>query len=225
MYMESKIKWNEVDQYFNSKLLPSDSVLDAVLQTNAEAGLPAIDVAPNQGKLLYLLAKMKGARNILEIGTLGGYSSIWLARALPQDGQLITLEYEQAFAHIAEENLKKAGLDEKVQILVGPALETLPTLTDKGMSGFDFIFIDADKPNNPHYLKWALELCNPGAIIIVDNVVRDGEVIKQESDDDGVQGVRQLFDLLASEPRIEATAIQTVGSKGYDGFVLGVVKE
>ncbi|MBG9798214.1 O-methyltransferase [Brevibacillus laterosporus] len=223
--MESPKKWAEVDQYFNSMLLPSDPILDEVLQANAKAGMPAIDVAPNQGKLLYLLAKIRGAKKILEIGTLGGYSSIWLARALPQDGQLISLEYEQSFAHIAEENVKKAGLAEKVSILVGPALETLPTLQEKGMTGFDMIFIDADKQNNPHYLQWALKLCNPGAIILGDNVVRDGEVIHPESEDDRIQGIRQFIDLLSSEPRIESTAIQTVGSKGYDGFVLGVVKE
>ncbi|MBG9789808.1 O-methyltransferase [Brevibacillus laterosporus] len=223
--MESPKKWAEVDQYFNSMLLPSDPILDEVLQANAKAGMPAIDVAPNQGKLLYLLAKIRGAKKILEIGTLGGYSSIWLARALPQDGQLISLEYEQSFAQVAEENLKKAGLAEKVTILVGPALETLPTLQEKGMTGFDMIFIDADKQNNPHYLQWALKLCNPGAIILGDNVVRDGEVIHPESEDDRIQGIRQFIDLLSSEPRIESTAIQTVGSKGYDGFVLGVVKE
>ncbi|MED1788466.1 O-methyltransferase [Brevibacillus laterosporus] len=223
--MESPKKWAEVDQYFNSMLLPSDPILDEVLQANAKAGMPAIDVAPNQGKLLYLLAKIRGAKKILEIGTLGGYSSIWLARALPQDGQLISLEYEQSFAQVAEENLKKAGLAEKVSILVGPALETLPTLQEKGMTGFDMIFIDADKQNNPHYLQWALKLCNPGAIILGDNVVRDGEVIHPESEDDRIQGIRQFIDLLSSEPRIESTAIQTVGSKGYDGFVLGVVKE
>ncbi|MGG1441539.1 O-methyltransferase [Brevibacillus laterosporus] len=223
--MESPKKWTEVDQYFNSMLLPSDPILNEVLQANAKAGMPAIDVAPNQGKLLYLLAKIRGAKKILEIGTLGGYSSIWLARALPQDGQLISLEYEQSFAHIAEENVKKAGLAEKVSILVGPALETLPTLQEKGMTGFDMIFIDADKQNNPHYLQWALKLCNPGAIILGDNVVRDGEVIHPESEDDRIQGIRQFIDLLSSEPRIESTAIQTVGSKGYDGFVLGVVKE
>ncbi|MED1665022.1 O-methyltransferase [Brevibacillus laterosporus] len=223
--MESPKKWTEVDQYFNSMLLPSDPILDEVLQANAKAGMPAIDVAPNQGKLLYLLAKIRGANKILEIGTLGGYSSIWLARALPQDGQLISLEYEQSFAHIAEENVKKAGLAEKVSILVGPALETLPTLQEKGMTGFDMVFIDADKQNNPHYLQWALKLCNPGAIILGDNVVRDGEVIHPESEDDRIQGIRQFIDLLSSEPRIESTAIQTVGSKGYDGFVLGVVKE
>ncbi|MCR8995489.1 O-methyltransferase [Brevibacillus halotolerans] len=222
--MQAPNKWAEVDQYFNSMLLPSDPILEGVLQANAKAGMPAIDVAPNQGKFLYLLAKIRGAKKILEIGTLGGYSSIWLARALPEDGQLISLEYEQAFAQVAKENIKKAGLAEKVTILVGPALETLPTLQEKGLTGFDMIFIDADKQNNPHYLQWALQLCNPGAIILGDNVVRNGEVIDPENGDDRIQGIRQFFDLLAAEPRIEATAIQTVGSKGYDGFALGVVK-
>ncbi|QIC05994.1 O-methyltransferase [Brevibacillus sp. 7WMA2] len=222
--MQAPTKWAEVDQYFNSMLLPSDPILEGVLQANANAGMPAIDVAPNQGKFLYLLAKIRGAKKILEIGTLGGYSSIWLARALPEDGQLISLEYEQPFAQVAKENIKKAGLTEKVTILVGPALETLPTLQEKGLTGFDMIFIDADKQNNPHYLQWALQLCNPGAIILGDNVVRNGEVIDPENGDDRIQGIRQFFDLLAAEPRIEATAIQTVGSKGYDGFALGVVK-
>ncbi|AKF93388.1 MULTISPECIES: O-methyltransferase [Brevibacillus] len=222
--MQAPNKWAEVDQYFNSMLLPSDPILEGVLQANAKAGMPAIDVAPNQGKLLYLLAKIRGAKKILEIGTLGGYSSIWLARALPEEGQLISLEYEQAFAQVAKENIKKAGLADKVTILTGPALETLPTLQEKGMTGFDMIFIDADKQNNPHYLQWALKLCNPGAIILGDNVVRGGEVIHSASEDDRIQGIRQFFDLLSAEPRIEATAIQTVGSKGYDGFALGVVK-
>lgn len=222
--MQAPTKWAEVDQYFNSMLLPSDPILEGVLQANANAGMPAIDVAPNQGKFLYLLAKIRGAKKILEIGTLGGYSSIWLARALPEDGQLISLEYEQAFAQVAKENIKKAGLAEKVTILVGPALDTLPTLQEKGLTGFDMIFIDADQQNNPHYLQWAIKLCNPGAIILGDNVVRNGEVIDPENGDDRIQGIRQFFDLLAAEPRIEATAIQTMGSKGYDGFALGVVK-
>ncbi|MBM7584450.1 putative O-methyltransferase YrrM [Bacillus pakistanensis] len=218
-------KWNDVDLYFTNKLQGSDSIMDSVLNANVEAGLPAIDVSPNQGKFLHLLAKLHGAKNILEIGTLGGYSSIWLARALPEDGHLITLEYSEKHARVANENIRRAGVESKIDIMIGPALETLPTLKGKGFSQFDFIFIDADKPNNPHYLKWALELSRPGTVIIGDNVVRNGHVVDGDSKDLNVQGVRQFIDLLSEESRIDSTAIQTVGAKGYDGFVLGVVKE
>ncbi|MCK6256311.1 O-methyltransferase [Fictibacillus sp. KIGAM418] len=217
--------WSIVDAYFSSKLHGADPDLDYVLKANSEAGLPSIDVSPSQGKFLYLLTKLKGAKHILEIGTLGGYSSIWMARALPEDGRLITLEYSQKHADVARENIRKAGMDHKIEVLVGPALESLPTLKEKGFSFFDFIFIDADKPNNPNYLKWALMLSKPGTVIIGDNVVRDGEVVDGNSQDSSVLGSRALMDLLANEPRIEATAMQTVGSKGYDGFVFGIVKE
>ncbi|MCQ6265093.1 O-methyltransferase [Fictibacillus sp. WQ 8-8] len=217
--------WSNVDAYFSSKLHGADPDLDYVLKANSEAGLPSIDVSPSQGKFLYLLTKLKGAKHILEIGTLGGYSSIWMARALPEDGRLITLEYSQKHADVARENIRKAGLDHKIEVLVGPALESLPTLKEKGFSSFEFIFIDADKPNNPNYLKWALMLSKPGTVIIGDNVVRDGKVVDGNSQDSSVQGSRALMDLLANEPRIEATAMQTVGSKGYDGFVFGIVKE
>ncbi|QQZ63628.1 O-methyltransferase [Paenibacillus sonchi] len=215
--------WSEVDGYFNSRLLPADPVLDTVLDANAGAGLPAVDVAPNQGKLLYLLAKMKGAANILEIGTLGGYSTIWLALALPEAGRLVSLEYEHKHVVVAEDNLRLAGLADKTEVIEGPALESLAALEARGAAPFDFIFIDADKPNNPHYLKWALKLACPGSVIVADNVVRGGEVVQADSKDDRVQGIRQFIDLLAAEPRVEATALQTVGSKGYDGFVLGMV--
>ncbi|MCE3199180.1 O-methyltransferase [Paenibacillus sonchi] len=215
--------WIEVDGYFNSRLLPADPVLDTVLDANAGAGLPAVDVAPNQGKLLYLLAKMKGAANILEIGTLGGYSTIWLTRALPEAGRLVSLEYEHKHVVVAEDNLRLAGLADKTEVIEGPALESLAALEARGAAPFDFIFIDADKPNNPHYLKWALKLACPGSVIVADNVVRGGEVVQADSKDDRVQGIRQFIDLLAAEPRVEATALQTVGSKGYDGFVLGVI--
>ncbi|WP_433775340.1 O-methyltransferase [Bacillus wiedmannii] len=215
--------WKDVDEYFIDKLIPSDVTLEGVLQANKEAGIPEIDVSPTQGKLLYLLAKIKGAKNILEIGTLGGYSSIWLARALPETGKVYTLEIEPEYAKIAKKNIQNAGCTSKVDVIVGKALETLPTLKEKG-TFFDLIFIDADKPNNPHYLKWALELANNGALIISDNVVRNGEVIDERSDDDRVQGVRKFMDILEKEPRIESTAIQTVGNKGYDGFVISTVK-
>lgn len=220
--MSMSEKWNDIDLYFQTKLQTSDFLLDSILQANKEADLPAIDVAPNQGKLLYLLAKLAGAKQILEIGTLGGYSSIWLGRALPDRGRLVTLELDQKHAEVAAENIKKAGLDSKVEILVGPALDTLPTLQEKGFDSFDLIFIDADKPNYPHYLKWALHYSRSGTVIIADNVVRRGRVL--DSEDSSVQGIRQMIDLLSEESLIDSTAIQTVGSKGYDGFVLGVVK-
>lgn len=216
--------WIDVDTYFDSKLHSADPNMEYILQANEEKGLPAIDVSASQGKFLYLLAKIKGAKNILEIGTLGGYSSIWMARALPEDGRLVTLEYSQKHAEVARENMKKAGLASKIDVLVGPALDTLPTLESKGHSVFDMIFIDADKSNNPHYFKWALKLSKPGSIIIVDNVVREGKVVENNSEDPSVQGSRELMDLLEKEPRIETTAMQTVGIKGYDGFVFGVVK-
>ncbi|OEH92779.1 O-methyltransferase [Bacillus solimangrovi] len=217
--------WTEVDMYFINKLIAFDSNFDYVLKNNKKAGLPEIDVSPTQGKLLHLLAKMKGAKTILEIGTLGGYSSIWLGNALPDDGCLVTLEYNEKHVKVANENIKKAGLDHKIKIIEGPALETLPTLESKGFTSFDFIFIDADKPSNPYYLNWALKLSKPGTVIIVDNVVRNGHVVDSEGVDQSVLGTRQLIDLLSEEPRIDATAIQTVGSKGYDGFVIGIVKE
>lgn len=213
--------WEEVDHYFTSKLHKQDEVLEAAMKANEEADLPAIDVAPNQGKLLHLLAKMKGAKSILEIGTLGGYSSIWMARALPEEGSLITLEYSEKHAEVARENFKRAGVDKKVKVLTGAALDTLPTLNDRK---FDFIFIDADKKNNPHYIKWAIELSNPGAVIITDNVVRGGRVTDAASDDENIKGIREFADKLSEDERIDSTAIQTVGSKGYDGFVIGIVK-
>ncbi|WNS43700.1 O-methyltransferase [Paenibacillus sp. MMS20-IR301] len=221
--MEQTTTWSKVDLYINGKLLADDPVLDAVLDANSGAGLPQIDVAPNQGKLIYLLAKMNGAANILEIGTLGGYSTIWLARALPETGKLVSLELEHDYAVVAEDNLRMAGLADKVVVLEGPALESLASLASQGREAFDFIFIDADKPNNPQYLEWALKLARPGTVIVADNVVRGGEVIEAGSQDARVQGIRQFMELLAAEPRIEATAIQTVGSKGYDGFMLGIV--
>lgn len=214
--------WNNVDEYFMEKLIPADTELEAVLQANKAAGIPEIDVSPTQGRLLHLLAKIKGAKNILEIGTLGGYSSIWMARALPNEGKIYTLEIDSEYAFVAKQNIKNAGCENKVEIIVGDALETLPTFK-KIAPPFDLIFIDADKPNNPHYLKWALELANSGAVIIADNVVRDGAIVDEKSEDERVQGVRQFIDLLQGESRIESTAIQTVGNKGYDGFVLAVV--
>lgn len=214
--------WQNVDHYFMDKLLPINKHLNTVLQTNKAASIPEIDVSPTQGRLLYLLAKMKAAANILEIGTLGGYSSICLAQALPREGKLVTLEINEEYAKVARKNIKNAGYEEKIEVIVGNALETLPELKNEGRL-FDFIFIDADKPNNPAYLKWAIQLAHLGAIIIADNVVRDGAITDKNSEDERVRGIQQFMELLKEEPRIEATAIQTVGVKGYDGFVLAIV--
>ena len=216
-------KWAAVDRYFTEKLSLSDPALDAALAANKAAELPAIDVAPNQGKLLQLFAQMVGARKILEIGTLGGYSSIWLARALPPDGKLISLEFSPKHAEIARSNIARAGLSHLVDIRTGAALDTLPKLQNEINYPFDLIFIDADKPNNAEYLRWAIKLSRPGTLIIVDNVVRDGAVIDPASSDKDVLGARRLFDALANEPRLNATALQTVGAKGYDGFAIAVV--
>jgi len=216
-------QWAAVDRYFSEQLSLSDPELDAAMAANKAAELPAIDVAPNQGKLLQLLAQLVGARRILEIGTLGGYSTIWLARALPAGGRLITLEFNTKHAEIARTNIERAGLTQTVEIRVGAALDTLPKLQNESSEPFDLIFIDADKPNNSEYLRWALKLSRPGTLIIIDNVVRDGAVIDSASTDKDVQGARQLFELLADEPRISSTAIQTVGTKGYDGFAFAIV--
>lgn len=218
-------QWAAVDRYITDRLVPPDPALDAALQASAEAGLPTINVAPNQGKLLWLLARIHGARSILEIGTLGGYSTIWLARALPQGGRLITLEADPKHADVARENLAAAGMEDVVDVRVGRALETLPQLAAENAGPFDLIFIDADKPNTPEYFGWAIKLARRGSVIIVDNVVRNGALIEAESEDPSVQGMRRLLELLASEPRVTATAIQTVGSKGYDGFAVALLTE
>jgi len=212
-------RWDAVDEYISGLLVGHDEALEAALEASDAAGLPAIAVAPNQGKLLYLLARLRGARRILEIGTLGGYSTIWLARALPADGELVTLEYEPTHAEVARANIARAGLADRVEVRVGPALDTLPSLDGP----FDLVFIDADKPNNPEYLRWALRLTRPGSMIIVDNVVRNGKVADPASTDPSVIGTRELADMLAGEPTVDATMIQTVGAKGYDGFALAVV--
>jgi predicted O-methyltransferase YrrM len=216
-------QWAAVDRYFSEQLSLSDPVLDAAMAANRAAELPAIDVAPNQGKLLQLLAQLAGARRILEIGTLGGYSTIWLARALPAGGRLITLEFSPKHAEIARANIARAGLAELVEIRIGAALDTLPKLQNESREPFDLIFIDADKPNNSEYVRWAIKLSCPGTLIIIDNVVRDGAVIDATSTDKDVQGARHLFELLANEPRLSATAMQTVGTKGYDGIAFAIV--
>jgi len=215
--------WTAVDRYLTDLLVGSDPALEATLEANAAAGLPPYDVSPNQGKLLHVLARGQGARRILEIGTLGGYSTIWLARALPPDGRLITLEVDPGYAEVARANLARAGLSEVAEVRVGPALETLPQIAAGGDGPFDVIFIDADKANNPQYLAWSLALSRRGSLIVVDNVVRNGAVIDADSNDLVVRGARQGLELLAAEPRVSATAIQTVGSKGWDGFAIAVV--
>lgn len=216
-------QWTAVDRYFTDLFVSPDAVLDAALQANAAAGLPPHNVSPTQGKLLQLLARAQGARSILEIGTLGGYSTIWLARALPPGGCLITLEADPRHAAVARGNIARAGLADVIELYLGPALETLPQLTVEERGPFDLIFIDADKPNNPDYLAWALRLSRRGTLIIADNVVRNGTVIDADSNDPSVEGVRGFHELLAAERRVSATAIQTVGSKGYDGFAIALV--
>ncbi len=221
----SRKTWSAVDDYIAEKLLPADTALEAALRSNRSGGLPEIDVSPAQGKLLYLLAKMNNAKRILEIGTLGGYSTIWLARALPEDGKVVTLELEQHHADVAQINFKMAGLAGRIDLRVGPALKSLEALGAEKAAPFDLVFIDADKPNNPNYLNWAMRLSRPGTVIVCDNVVRDGAVIDERSGDANVEGARAAFSFLAKEVRLEATAIQTVGAKGYDGFAIAIVRE
>ena len=216
-------QWTAVDRYITEVLVPGDAALEAALEASAAAGLPPINVTPNQGKLLMLLALIQGARSILEIGTLGGYSTIWLARALPAGGRLITLETDPKHAEVARANIARAGLADVVELRQGRALDTLPQLAAERRGPFDLIFIDADKPSNPDYVVWALALSRRGSLIVIDNVVREGAVADAGSDDPSVRGVRRMNELLAAEPRVSATAIQTVGSKGYDGFALALV--
>ena len=217
--------WSNVDKYFTDLLVPSDPALNTALADTDAAGLPQHNVAPNQGKLLQLLAKICGARTILEIGTLGGYSTIWLARALPAGGRLVTLEANPKHAEVAFANIVRASLASVVDLRVGKAVDILPRLAAEGIAPFDLIFIDADKPSNPEYLGWSLKLSRPGTVIIGDNVVRNGAVTDSSSTDPNVQGVRRFLQLISSEPRLSATALQTVGSKGYDGFAIAIVQE
>jgi len=223
MAKETQKIWVDVDRYFVETLHLSDPILDGAMRANAAAELPAIDVTPNQGKLLHLLAKLIEAKKILEIGTLGGYSTIWLARALPAGGRLISLEFSPKHAEVARSNIERAGLSDRVEIRVGAALDSLPLIEKEGFAPFDFIFIDADKPNNPGYLAWAVKLSRPGTLILVDNVVRDGGVADSASSDPAIQGTRQMFELMASDARLSSTALQTVGCKGYDGFAMAIV--
>lgn len=214
-------KWSAIDEYLAQQLLPEDEVLTQILANNRRAGLPEIDVSPMQGQLLALLVRMTHAKRVLEIGTLGAYSTVWMARELPSDGELLTLEFDALHAAIARENIEFAGLTRQVKVKEGPALETLESLGER--PPFDLIFIDADKPNNPNYLKWALHYSRPGTLIIGDNVVRDGEVTNPASTDDRVQGVRKFIEMIGDNPRLTATAMQTVGAKGWDGFTLAWV--
>ena len=221
--MSSNDTWNDVDAYFTRTLGLTDPVLDAALAASAAAGLPPIAVSAPQGRLLRLLAVVQGARKILEIGTLGGFSTIELARALPEDGRLVSLEYDPKHAEVARGNLAAAGLADRVEVRVGEALDSLPQVQADGVGPFDLVFIDADKGNNAHYVRWALDLSRPGTLIIVDNVVRGGRVLDESGEDPAVTGTRSALEVVAAEPRLTATAVQTVGSKGYDGFVLARV--
>ncbi len=215
--------WTAVDIYIKDSMIPVDPVLTAAQQAAVDAGLPPIAVSPTQGKLLHLMARMCGARKILEIGTLGGYSTIWLARALPAGGRLITLELDPKHADVARKNFVAAGVSSIVELHLGSALDSLPKLATEGLGPFDLIFIDADKTNIPGYFAWALKLSRPGTVIIVDNIIRDGAVIQADHKDPNIQGVRRFNELLTQETRVSATEIQTVGEKGYDGFALLLV--
>ena len=221
--MSSNQTWDAVDAYVSETLALRDPALDAALKSSEAAGLPAIAVSEPQGRMLQLLAAVQGARNILEIGTLGGYSTICLARALPTDGRLVSLEFDPKHAEVARGNIAAAGLADRVQVRVGAALQTLPQVQADQLGPFDLVFIDADKANNAAYLRWALELSRPGTLIVLDNVVRDGQVADASVTDPAVRGTREALEFIAAEPRLSGTAIQTVGSKGYDGFALALV--
>ncbi|AZO07015.1 MULTISPECIES: O-methyltransferase [unclassified Mesorhizobium] len=221
--MSSKA-WAAVDDYIVSSLFEADPVLDAVLKANRDQGLPAIDVSPAQGKLLSLLVRIRGAKTVLEVGTLGGYSTIWMTRGLPADGKVVTLELVPHHARVAHSNFERAGVSDKVDLRVGPALQSLAALADQNAAPFDLIFIDADKPNNPNYLDWAMKLSRSGTVIVCDNVIRDGAVVKKNSGDVNVEGARAAFSFISGDKRLDGTAIQTVGAKGYDGFAIAIVE-
>ena len=215
--------WTAVDEYINQLLVPGDPALDEAVRASEAAGLPAIQVSPSQGKFLHILARILGAKKVLEIGTLGGYSTIWMARALPPDGKVITLELSTKHAAVARKNFQHASFEEKIDLREGAALESLAKIAGEGIAPFDFIFVDANKSNMPEYFEWALKLSRPGSVIIADNIVRDGKVIDASSQDPDIQGVRRFNEMLAVEKRVSATELQTVGSKGYDGFALALV--
>jgi predicted O-methyltransferase YrrM len=220
--MSDEKRWATVDQYIIDRLVFQDAALEQAIDESHDAGLPAINIAPNQGKFLHLLARITKAKTILEIGTLGGYSTIWLARALPADGKLISLEIDPAHADVARKNLEHAKIT-NAEVRTGRAVDSLKKISEERLPPFDLVFIDADKPSNPDYFAWALKLTKSGSVIVIDNVVRGGKVVEEHSKDPNVEGVRRLNDLIANEPRVSATAIQTVGIKGYDGFALALV--
>jgi predicted O-methyltransferase YrrM len=215
--------WRDVDRYLTELVVKPDAALSDALEASTEAGLPPIEVAPTHAKLLHLLARMTGARRILEVGTLGGYSTIWLARALPGDGLVVTLEALQHHAEVARANFERAGLSQRVEVRVGPALESLAALESERAEPFDLVFLDADKASNPAYLEWSLQLTRPGSVIVCDNVVRGGRVLDESGSDADIAGIRTFLEHVANDPRVDATAIQTVGVKGWDGFALALV--
>lgn len=221
----SQDRWSSIDGYIEDLLVEPDDLFEAIRADAAAAGLPEISVSPAQGKLLHLLARLAGARRILELGTLAGFSGIWLARALPADGQLVTIEVDPMHAAVARRSFVRAGVAARVEIRIGPGLEVLPQLERDGAGPFDMVFIDADKVNYPAYLDWAVRLSRAGTLIVADNVVRDGQVVDPDSDDPSVQGTRRFMSALGADPRLTATAIQTVGVKGYDGFALAIVND
>jgi len=223
MRKNSQSLWTAVDEYFGGLFAPSDKHLDAALKANREAGLPAIDVSPLQGKFLHVLVRMTQAKRVLEIGLLGGYSTIWMARALPRGGRIVSLEFSPKHADVARANLRRAGLLRRVDIRVGPALESLPVLASERSGKFDLIFIDADKKNNPQYLEWALRLSRRGSVIVVDNIARHGKVIEAANAEPDIQGTRRCLEKMSAHPRLSAFAMQTVGVKGLDGFAMAVV--
>jgi len=219
----SRERWEAVDRYVTEQLVGADPALDEALRANADGGLPAIDVTAPQGRFLELLARITGARRVLEVGTLGGYSTIWLARALPAGGRLVTLEVDPHHADVARANLARAGVADRVEVIVGAALDTLPVLAERG-ERFDMFFIDADKENNVAYVQWAIELANPGAVIVVDNIARSGRVLDPAPDDRQARAVRDMFEMMGTHPRLDTAAIQTVGTKGWDGFAMALVR-
>lgn len=216
--------WGRVDAYIADRLVHEDAALAAALIANAASGLPPMDVSAAQGKFLNLMVRVAGAKRVPELGTLGGYSTIWMARALPADGRLVTLEYDPKHAAVARSNIERAGLSDKVTIHVGAAVDTLPAVAEQHPEPFDFIFIDADKPSNPIYLDWAVRLSRPGTVIILDNVIRDGKVLHPDNPDPRIVGTRAAYEIIGTHPRLSATALQTVGSKGWDGFAVMVVE-
>jgi len=221
----SQAQWDAVERFLTDTLVPMDPALTSALEDSQAAGLPQINVTPNEGKLLHMLALSQSAGAILEVGTLGGFSAIWLARALPAGGRLISLELEPLHAQVARRNLDRAQLSSVVEVRQGPAADSLSDLVREGAGPFDLVFIDADKPSNPDYFRWALRLTRAGSLIVVDNVVRQGDVTDADSSDPAVRGTREVLELMGRESRVTATAIQTVGSKGYDGFALALVLE